>query len=95
MFQVFGLFTSVVGLVGFFEIIFGNVHDLIAVVLSKGIENSFIKRIIAQNYFIAFLNKSFDQWRVLQSISVLSTEEINVLLALLHSGDVLVKRSKL
>lgn len=60
--QVFGLFAGIICLVRFFEIVFSNIHNFVAIVLSKNIENCFIERVITKNDFIALLNKSLNEW---------------------------------
>lgn len=60
--QIFGLLARIISLVRFLEIVFSNIHNFVAIVLSENIENCFIKRVITKNDFIALLNKPLNKW---------------------------------
>jgi hypothetical protein len=93
LFQVFHLLPQFVSLVWFLKVSSGHINDLISFVLSERSEKSFVKRIITQNNFIAFLNKFFDEGRKLQNFSVTAAQIVYVLLSLLHALDVVIEGS--
>jgi hypothetical protein len=67
------------------------IEKYLSLVFSKVVEYVFVNWVIAKQDLISFSNQTNNEWRFSKNLSVLTTEEVNLILGFFHGFDVFIE----